>query len=241
MNNIVLVDFDGVILRNSQAHSYIKQRVNTFVKRTCRVGHDKKGLDLLNKQWYDTYGHTVLGMRKHGFPVTHKGFNEYVYEDFFKIKQLKMTPEELASWRRFKDSMREMDLHVKIFSNASSIWVKHFLHNEDDETHIFEIQNKMDKYIHENIYNSLLKPDRSMYDMVMQMYPRKIYYFIDDKINNFGPVACDPRWIKIWMNGCGETSWHVKKTSTNSSFFAVHDLVNCGDLIASLERNTTAS
>lgn len=236
--NIVLVDFDGVILRNSSASSYIAKKANKYVARTCQLRHDRKSVEQLNKQLYTAYGHTVIGLKHHGVDTSLRSFNQVVYENFMDRKDLKMTEKELKDWSLFRRRMNDLDLEVKFFSNASSIWIRHFL--EDDHRGLFDIQTKVESYMHTPmVYDTLLKPQKAVYDIITSMFDHQCkFYFIDDKLNNFQAVNSDPRWIKIWLNGCGETSWHLKTNKCTSTFYAVDVLEHAAELITKLENQS---
>ena len=231
--NLVLVDFDGVVLRNPQASKYISNKANAYVARTCKLAPNCKSLESLNKELYGSYGHTVIGLNKHGINASLKDFNKFMYDDVSKYRHIVMSSEEKEAWLAFMEAMDEMDLDVRFFSNASAKWINHFMGDLVD-TQTFELQHIFESYKNEPRYDEMLKPERSIYDLVMHKYPQRIYYMLDDKLHNFQAISHDPRWVKIWMNGCNESSWMVQRKLT-ASFFALDKLKDASELIHRFE------
>ena len=230
---IVLVDFDGVVLKNKTAGNYIKTKVERFVQKVTPI-KDPKLAEIYNKELYTSHGHTLIGLRKHGCDVSLTEFNEYVYGDTRCYSDLIMEDNELKEWRLFCDNIKNCNYEIKLFSNSGTEWMSHFLKNDVD-TDLLEFQNYLDKYRYQPIYNSLLKPKREIYDLFMSYYTKSSYYFIDDKISNFEYIQYDPRWIKIWFtcsDGWGRSGSGRGILQLSEKYYAVSSLYDVSLLLS---------
>ena len=97
----------------------------------------------------------------------------------------------------FLVEMKKRNIQVKLFSNADKRWMTHFIGYNPD---YFSFHDLMSLY-EEPFYSRLLKPKRDIYDLVNSKYPDGKFYFIDDKVSNFGPIYHDTRWYNLWVNG----------------------------------------
>lgn len=236
MRNLVLVDFDGVVLKstNNQVSQFVKHKVNAYVQRKTKL-HNKDLVNAFNAEVYQAHGHTVLGLRKHGIKCDVAEFNHWVYSDFHGRRELCMSSEERCDWLKFMDDMEECDLDVRFYSNASISWIKHFV-GQDYKDEMFDFMNHVSATRHHSSSDEYLKPARSVYELVMSMYPRRMYYLLDDKLINFCHIAADPRWIKLWISGVSSASVHP-----GSAFFSLPDLAKAGALIQRFEDRTKNS
>lgn len=194
---VVLIDFDGVVLKNARAGQYIKNRICSYIERSTGIS-DKRLIESFNRELYTSHGHTLIGLHKHGFNVNLRDFNKYVYGDRKAYHELELLPDELSSWNTFLSTMKDNGENVRLFSNSGIEWMTHFIGYDNK---LMEFHDWLDnKYKCHPVYNATLKPERNVYDLVMYKYPRNKFYFIDDKIANFAYVNKDSRWTKIWMN-----------------------------------------
>lgn len=208
--HLILVDFDGVIVKNRAAGSYVKHKIEKFVQKVTPI-KDPKLAEIYNKELYTSHGHTLLGLRKHGCDVSLAEFNKYLYGDTRCYSDLKMDDKEMNEWRTFRDEMKKKGYELKLFSNSGKQWMSHFLKDDADaDSDLFEFHDFLDKFRDEPIYDSLLKPRREIYDMIMSNYKKSVYYFIDDKVTNFAYIQNDPRWIKLWLTNY-DSSDHLRK------------------------------
>ena len=199
--SIALVDFDGVVLKNFKASAYISKKVSSYVKYTLnKRGIEPKNdlLELFNKELYNGHGHTLIGMRNHGFNVSLREFNEYIYGDVGDYRHLVMTSDEKKTWENFVERMRKKNISIKLFSNSNINWMSHFIGYDHD---MMEFAKSVDAYKTFPLYNKCLKPERTIYEIFMSKYPSCKYNFIDDKLANFAPISHDKRWNKIWIIG----------------------------------------
>jgi hypothetical protein len=230
MRSLVLLDFDGVVLKgtNPKVNHYIKHKINAFVQRKTRV-HNKALISAFNTEVYQAYGHTVLGLKNVGIKCDASEFNHWVYSDYFGMKELRMPVKDRTDWIKFMDDMEACEMDVQFFSNAPVSWVKHFV-GQDYHDNMFNLMNYVNGLRTRPGNNEFLKPERSIYDIVMQLYPKRIYYMIDDKLINFSEVSKDPRWIKLWVSGVSGAT-----LNPGSAFFSLPNLNEAGHLIHCFE------
>jgi hypothetical protein len=186
--SLILIDFDGVILKNSKASNYISKKVTNYIQWNTGI-KDRKVCEALNKELYTSHGHTLIGLQKHGFSNTHRDFNDYLYGNKDSFSGLTLSPGEKYDWDKFLFDMRENGKNVKLFSNSGMEWMTHFI---GYDASLFELHDVL-----EGQY--MLKPEKNIYDSIVSLYPDNKYYFIDDKVGNFTEVQSDTQWVKLWM------------------------------------------
>jgi hypothetical protein len=190
-NHLVLVDFDGVVLKNTKASKYVGARVSEYMKKVTGV-RDSQLIDILNKELYTSHGHTLLGLKKHNFTspqVNYKCFNKFLYGDRTSYMDLHLTEEEKANWNKFTWEMKENNVKVRLFSNAGTEWMTHFIGYDEE---LFQLHEWATHY-------QFLKPHKEIYDLITTMYPYSTYHFIDDKVANFQYTQSNPNWYNLWM------------------------------------------
>lgn len=212
---LVLVDFDGVIVRNRRASTYVKTRIESFVSKATGI-KDPAQVSRLNEQLYTAHGHTLAGLRRHEFDASLADFNSHVYGNPKEYAGIGLEEEELMAWVSFYLPLKERGYDVKLFSNSSTRWMTHFIKHDPE---LFDFHDHLESFQGSPIYDRLLKPGRDVYDMVTQRYPRSTYVFIDDHIANFAYVNEDPRWINMWYSQPTQ-----KASPINRSTYAVGSL-----------------
>lgn len=192
---IALVDFDGVVLRNTQAQRYMMERVEGFVEKRMRFRNPKM-LQKFNAELYQTYGHTLIGLRNMGVNASLKEFNQYLYTDIDPT--LMLTKEEKIQWDIFYHMMMYLGIPIYFFSNASREWCAHFV-----DPNVYKVGFVQDEWngLHDDMRIQLLKPDEMVYTMMKTQYPKAHFLYWEDKLVNFKHITNDPQWTKIWVNG----------------------------------------
>lgn len=195
MRRIALVDFDGVVLKNDTAKQFIYQRVDRFMRRRFPSLPSKLVQDL-NCELYQGHGHTFLGLKHMGLEVALSDFNKELYSDL--TSNLKLDVEEKDAWDRFYRSMKKQGIPIFMFSNATKEWCNHFV--DFNEYHVKYLQDEWLLYHHHNMHESMLKPEKTIYDIIRQEFPNTQFLYWEDKMINFQHVMNDPYWIKVWVN-----------------------------------------
>lgn len=188
MNRKLLLDFDGVVLRNKYLKQYQLDRSAKFIKeKTCMPIEICKNI---NKENYPKYGHTVTMLNKmFQLPVTLEEYNEFVFDK----KQLqpltkfidKNTFEYTNSFNKLFDYCNKNNTEWYIFTNAHITWVEVFA-----DTCNLDICNK--KIIYPTDLK-LLKPKLDSYKAIENKFSHDSHFiFIDDHFDNL------PYYRKRW-------------------------------------------
>lgn len=192
----VLIDFDGVILKNHSAHSVVVSRCNNYLQRHIKVRNPVK-VSEINNALYKTYGHTVLGLRKVGFNVDVNEFNSAVYDTFDyynNFKNLSKThSRDIEDLNIFIDSCYNEGLTPIIFSNAPDVWCQSILSYMDKN--LCNIPTLSD------ITQVHLKPTKACYDEVeKKLHQYENIVFLDDSMANFKAISNNKKWLKILVS-----------------------------------------
>lgn len=188
MRKLILLDFDGVILKRHPLLKQVSYKCQQYTKKYTRLTNPVHIKDL-NEQLYSSTGHTLLGLQKLGFPATIDEFNSYVY-GLLNYATLFKHDEELEhqgeSFKTFLEHCQYHNIDVRIFSNAPDIWVKAFVNNMTRNT--INVQTLSD------ITSCHLKPTHTCYNMVEKQFRTQDIIFVDDKLANLMPVMNRSRW-----------------------------------------------
>lgn len=219
MNSYVaLLDFDGVILRNTASKKFIQQRVNTyFANKLPNV--PPKLLHALNHEMYSSYGHSHIGLKEFRIPSSIIEFNNFIYSDI--PSNLKWTSEEQKDWTSFYSYMNECDIPIYIFSNAPKEWCQHFINFNNYKVQF--IQDEVPFMKHPQLSEEMVKPRKGIYDLLKMKFARKKVIFMDDKLCNLQPSVGDPRWINVWIHADSTTTQQLWDTTWVSDSY-VHCL-----------------
>lgn len=186
MRKVVLVDFDGVVLTNARCMKYVHQKATDYVMHVTGIKTRQLAIEY-NKQLCSMYGHTCRGLRFDGYDVGLVDFNRFVYS---KIPlDLSMTASEYTEWCSFKSECTSLGYDVRLFSNACTTWIEHFIQNEP--SHMFEIQELITS-------TESLKPNAWIYNVISQTYNDSLKVFIDDNLINFTPDTAE--WTNVWFS-----------------------------------------
>jgi FMN phosphatase YigB (HAD superfamily) len=178
----LLLDMDGVILRNNTAHKHIAFRCQQYVRKITGIKNPIK-VSILNKQLYESTGHTFLGLKNLGYPINLDEFNEYVYDDMSIIKNI--NAKETNQLTLLKKKCEDKNIKIYIFSNAPIIWSHTILSHMNCDIPILS--------------SEYLKPQIEYYNIVESIISEKIL-FVDDKLMNIMPVINRKRWTTYLFN-----------------------------------------
>ena len=200
MSKLVLIDFDGVVLRNEISNQYLSDRAKSYVSYKTNI----RNVSHFANDLYVTHGHTHIGLDRHKYASSLREFNSYMYGDENLYAHLQMSFYEQKKWLEFKQSLDTNNIDIKFFSNSPSKWLEHFIkYNISD---IFDFSKHIEKFsINDKMYNLMLKPQPLVYNIADIKYG-EIYseiFFIDDKLANLH-AAADTNWIKILFDASCE-------------------------------------
>lgn len=178
MNRTLLLDVDGVLLRNKLLHEHMKDNIVRYVQRKVPTTTDPKRL---NQALYYRYGHTAKGL-SHVFDVDTRDFDKQVFD-----KQLIDHLWYVLTSNEFQHDAttvhritRKHD--VMLFSNSPLVWTMPVAQAIGNVT-VYE--------------NQFMKPDLRAYTRLSQ---KKQYMFVDDMISNLKPVRTLSNWIPIYYS-----------------------------------------
>lgn len=190
MQKVLLLDFDGVVVRHPKSSFEISKRSQEFVKKHTRVKTDFEAR-VLNAHLYKSYGHTLLGLQKLGYKVSVAEFNEYVYsgldyEGLFKdFKRTNRTDiQNIVELNKF---CKNQKIPIYIFSNAPNEWCGTIMDMMlEDETFYNFIDMSND-----------LKPSFVLYENVSYKFKGNKIVFVDDSFINFSNTIKNKQWLNV--------------------------------------------
>lgn len=173
--HITLLDFDGVIYKNTKAHSLIARKITSFVQKTVKHLKTNEEASRVNTILYKTYGHTLIGLNKIGYNVNVHEFNDYVYGDL-----------------PYNDIAFQEDIHLPehtfLFSNAPTEYCNKILKRK-----VANIR----EYIPSYCDTFFLKPEKKLYKQISQVFCNYSIVFVDDSMINLDPVLHSSQWVPV--------------------------------------------
>lgn len=177
MNKTLLLDIDGVIIRDRVLLDHVKSNIVRYVHK--KVPSHMNPCNL-NNMLYNFYGHTATGLKK-VYKIYTNDFDYEVYDshvmeqlyDVFETREFKNDSETLRH-------LLDIGWNVEFLSNSPLIWsesVKYAI----DRT---RIKNK----------GQYEKPNFNTY---LNFDPNEEYTFVDDKINNLLPTMRINNWKQL--------------------------------------------
>lgn len=198
-NNVCLLDFDGVILRNHPAHNIISKRCVIYTQKCLGIKNHEVATSL-NTKLYQVTGHTLIGLRKLGITTCKEQFNHFVYKNFeydAVFHDLRNTHKhDIQQLVNFKLTCDEFGIPLYIFSNAPNEWCYNIMEIMSPDLTCIPILN----------INSF-KPLRRCYTEVEAKLESDHILFVDDSMVNFKNIMENTKWTKIHM---GEYSAQIK-------------------------------
>lgn len=122
----LLLDFDGVVVKNKKIIQYQYQRSAKFVQKHLHVPITTA--DELNRKYFPKYGHTVIMLKDHfKIPVTLEEYNEFVFpkEQIYRLDSL-VDKQTFEHGNDFAKHFKSTSYHTSIFTNAHVNWVTTF-------------------------------------------------------------------------------------------------------------------
>lgn len=186
MKPLLLLDVDGVLIRDKPLLNHVKDNVSRYVR------HKIPGVqnpEHVNRILYRRYGHTGRGLF-YAFGIDTRDFTESVYD-----KNLTSHLWEVLSSTEFQldaINIHEMcdDFDVRLFSNAPLAWT-------------LPIASAISDRVSVSSQEFFLKPDPRAY---VKFPPNRIKYYVDDSIMNLRTANYIHNWkcIHFGQNGTTE-------------------------------------
>ena len=194
----LLLDFDGVVLRNTKLHRYQLNRSARFVQK--HTGMSLERCKKVNAEFYPKDGHTVTMINKRfvvdeSDRVTLEEYNDYVFgkQHLRWLKHLvdDKTHAHAKDFNRVFEFCEKNNMQWYVFTNAHIEWVLYF-------SHLCNLPITMDKVIWPPTLQ-YLKPSRFAYDYVECRFPAGTFWFADDSQTNLQIPMQRERWVPMYF------------------------------------------
>lgn len=193
---ILLLDFDGVLLRKHPIYESVSVRCQSYAQKFIPLRNPVK-IKQTNQELYESYGHTMLGLRALGYPVELSDFNHQVYSniDLKSLINVREThKQDIEAIKTMLSTVRDAGIEYRLFTNAPDIWCQTILQHMG-----------LDAIEKANIA-SFLKPEQASYERIEKMFPNERHFiFVDDKLVNLKGVMKRPTWHRVLFMGADAT------------------------------------
>lgn len=190
MNKSLLLDIDGVLIRDKALLKHVKDNCVQYVRHKLPTAKDPENV---NKVLYLAHGHTARGLRD-TFQVDTTDFNEKVYD-----RRVLNHLAEIIYGSEFQQEAKEIhDLvkngwNVTLFTNSPSVWALPIARAISDEINVH--------CPHSSLERTWLKPEAEAY----RYFPINMQHiFVDDSLKNIGTARWLPNWKCVYFNEVDE-------------------------------------
>ena len=193
MSDIVLLDFDGVLINNPIISKYITEKSAHFVRRKYKLRSRCEAINL-NKFIYKNYGHSALSYNREDDTSNILEYNDFVFKSInYSLINNCMTLQDKCDIRNMKVYGKKFGL----FTNAPLSWCLNICALADVDMYDF-----IDEKYCFTSNAGLLKPKLEAYENVeANVLPEyEKIRFVDDNLINLEPIASNPLWISYHMN-----------------------------------------
>ena len=186
----LLLDIDGVVVRDRHLFAHIKHRAALYVQSKL-VNCSRP--EVVNSTLYLAYGHTARGL-KEAFRVDASDYNEFVYD-----KNLMTHLGAVLETDQFKkdaeiiNNLTAGGWAVTLFTNAPYQWAHRVGLGINDQMSIHCPGPDASRAVY--------KPDPLFYE---SFDDGQKYYFVDDSLKNLGAVRHKSNWRTIFFTEDGK-------------------------------------
>tara|TARA_Y100000996_G_C22477013_1_gene624594 strand:- start:140 stop:799 length:660 start_codon:yes stop_codon:yes gene_type:complete len=192
----ILLDFDGIILRNENISKIIEEKSIDFVHKKLNKPYSKS--KRINKFLYRTYGHTANGVAKYTSEKPEDvvlDYNNFVFDNInYQDISSYLTKEDKKRIDMLSHRSEISDHKFGLFTNAPLSWCENLFYHLDED-----LFNMID---YNKVFTSdegVLKPNISVYKNIENNLDNKIH-FIDDSYINLLPVKDNKKWKTYLIN-----------------------------------------
>lgn len=177
-NKVLLLDIDGVLVRDRLLLEHVKHNVVEYVRTKLPEAKDPARV---NSVLYKTYGHTAKGLEK-SFRIDASDFDAKVYD-----KKLLDHLWSVLSSTEFQDDAKILNeieksgWNIQLFSNSPLVW----------SLPVMQVLGGNTSVIKSHQY---LKPHLRAYT---QFSTKWNYLFVDDSLINLHTAKLFPNWTPI--------------------------------------------
>lgn len=200
MNKVLLLDFDGVVLKNKIADSKVAKRAGIYTWKSINNVRSKQSAISISQaedicyNLYKGYGHTLCGLKDMGLDVSLKDYNDLIYKTI-DYKVVRQTNNDMNDVRNLIQFCKNKNIDMFMFSNAPKTWMESTLENDTDIIEsIPDVRDILKISENDEMY---LKPQSYIYDALEKRFQDTKCIFVDDNISNFRYVMHNSNWKKI--------------------------------------------
>lgn len=206
----LLLDVDGVVLKNPRVLYNVAQKITRYVRKVIPQRVSAMEADEINRCLYSTFGHTHRGLTHVYGPnvPTMAEFNAAIYDDEIMQQLWTYRNDNLMQARALEvhaltERAARLGMPVYLFSNAPTVWCAAVCEALDLQIQ----QDDMLGVDHPVFRNKFVKPDRQLYEGVdayiththrYQAEPGHIL-FVDDSWTNIAPVVSTDGWTPVHL------------------------------------------
>jgi FMN phosphatase YigB (HAD superfamily) len=202
---VLLLDYDGVVLRNNVANKLVSKRAGLYTRNIISIKNnflvDNKASNDLCFNLYKGYGHTLLGLNAVGLNqqnVSLKNYNNFVYSQI-DYDELRLTNNDMNDVKQIVDFCLNKNINLYMFSNSPKYWIQQTLGKEKNLTrYIIDIRDVLNVSDNDT---TMLKPKPSIYDLIDEMFKDTNIVFLDDSACNFQCTLTRPNWTNVLYCG----------------------------------------
>lgn len=192
----ILLDFDGIILRNDKIGKIIEQKSINFVHERLNSSYSKS--KYINKYLYKTYGHTANGVAVYTSEKQEDvilDYNNFVFNNIdYKHISSYLTKNDKQRVDMLSHQTKVCNHKYGLFTNAPLTWCENlFYHLELD---LYEIIDNNKVFTSDE---GTLKPSKLVYENIENNLDDTIH-FIDDSYINLLPVKDNNNWKTYLIN-----------------------------------------
>lgn len=177
MNNTLLLDIDGVLIRDRVLLDHVKNNIVRYVHKKVPSHMNPYNL---NNMLYKMYGHTATGLKKvyklDTSDFDYEVYNTHVIEHLYDVLETREFRDDSEVVKRILD----MGFNIEFMSNSPLVWSEPVRYAID----------------HTRIVNNGAH-DKPNFDTYLKFDPSVNYTFVDDNINNLLPTLCFNNWEQI--------------------------------------------
>lgn len=179
----LLLDIDGVLIRDRNLLNHVKDNCTAYVKRKFPAVRDPA---FTNKCLYMSYGHTARGLR-HMFDTDVSDFHQHVYDQplIEHLCEVIYGEEFQREAKLIHDITDRRDWTVTLFTNAPSVWATLVKRAISD--------NLLIKCPPDILTEPIVKPDPRAY----MFHDHHVKIMVDDSLKNLGTIRGSPNWIPV--------------------------------------------
>jgi len=187
MSSSVLLDFDGVLIKNKHISNFVETKSIEYIQK--KFNKSTKASKAINTYFYKTFGHTAIGINPKHYQENILEYNEFVFGDIdYRTIDNMMTLNDKLSFRKLQKYGKKS---FGLFTNAPIDWCENIcaLANTDIYDYVDE-----EKRFTSN--DGLIKPQREIYQFVEDtlLPTNEKIHFVDDNIINFKCIIDNDKW-----------------------------------------------